>query len=192
MNPTTSQFGGLRFFCVALLVLSIVRSIVAYGDDLVRVTSFFLPKGTETNDANSETTLPMAFTDLNGRFTTKPMHYQQVYAASEFSQLPISGAWLTHLGFRDNCEDVDTTSRIDIEFYLSTGLRSPDRLSPKFTDNVGFDETQVYRSTNYALGRRMQGCLFDRVGVTYPFALDCSGHRLRCRVPSWSTAIWLP
>lgn len=135
--------------------------------DPIKVISFYLPPGVGSKDANSSTTLPMAFTDLDGHFSAKPMLYQQVYNAPDFSQVPSGGSWIVSIALRDNCEDVDSATRVDTEIFLSTSLRRADQLSTQFSENTGPDALRVYGPTNYLLGGFFHNCVFSGVGNDY-------------------------
>ena len=75
------------------------------------------------------------------------VRYQQVFAASEFADLPQSGMYLYALTLRsDSCANLGSAGSHlnNFAIKLSTTSRSPDGLSMVFADNVGADQTEVY------------------------------------------------
>lgn len=68
--------------------------------------------------------------------------FQQVYAASEFSNFPTAGGVITGIAFRAN-EPFFGYTLSNIQVSFSTTLKSPDSLSPVFSENVGLDDLIV-------------------------------------------------
>lgn len=71
--------------------------------------------------------------------------YQQVFAASEFEDLPQSGLYLYALTLRPDACNRDGTLLTNLVIRLSTTSKNPDALSRVFAENVGQDQMEVYR-----------------------------------------------
>ncbi len=79
------------------------------------------------------------------------LHYQQVFASSQFTLLATGGENITQLSFRVSS---DANGRLDrgafattvplLQITLSTTGKAPDGLSATFANNVGTDATTVY------------------------------------------------
>jgi hypothetical protein len=122
---------------------AIVKFCVAFWPELAVAQSFAIPNAYETVEGNSSSSYP--FWD----FGTNTVRYQQIYAASEFSNAT-NGGWIYQLNFRDDSErPYDTyvgfnATLTNVEIRLSTTSRTPDGLSPVFSENVGIDQTLVF------------------------------------------------
>src|SRR6202030_4049809 len=78
-------------------------------------------------------------------FSSKPMRYQQVFDASQFSRLNPGGGLINRLAFRGHGPGTPFTSTVaQLQVNLSTTSKTPDGLSSTFSDNVGPDDTQVF------------------------------------------------
>jgi len=79
----------------------------------------------------------------------EPVRYQQVYAATQFSQLPPGGAFISRIFFRADCPSSAPVSATNFQMNLSTTLKYPDQLSMVFSENIGADETVVFGPKYY-------------------------------------------
>jgi len=78
-------------------------------------------------------------------FSSKPIRYQQVFDASQFSRLTPGGGLINRIAFRGHGPGVPFTGTVaQLQANLSTTSKAPDGLSSTFADNVGPDETQVF------------------------------------------------
>jgi phosphatidylinositol-3-phosphatase len=78
-------------------------------------------------------------------FSSKPMRYQQVFEAGQFSRLNPGGGLINRLAFRGHGPGIPFTGTIaQLQVNLSTTSRTPDGLSSIFAENVGADDTQVF------------------------------------------------
>lgn len=103
------------------------------------IASVFIPEKTRHADGNAVVDLPFAH-------TRGPVRYQQVYAASAFSNLPPGGALLTRIFFRADCGSSRVFTVTNLQVNLSTTSRGPDDLSSNFVENIGSDDTVVFSS----------------------------------------------
>lgn len=116
--------------------------------------------------------------DYGSGTLSNPGRYQQVYAASEF---PAGLLKITELRFRPNryVSTTFTTTIEKIEIHLSTTSKQPGKLSPKFAENAGSDDTVVLKgllniSSKFA-GPEDGPKEFDIcVSLTTPFVYDPS------------------
>src|SRR6202011_1478767 len=75
----------------------------------------------------------------------KPIRYQQVFDASQFSRLSPGGGLINRIAFRGHGPGVPFTGTVaQLQINLSTTSKSPDGLSSTFAQNVGADDTQVF------------------------------------------------
>ncbi len=80
-----------------------------------------------------------------GFFNFSSQRYQQVYDASQFTLMP-GGGYITAISFRVNGTLGPFTSTLpDVQLDLSTTPKTPGGLSLTFADNIGADDTVVYR-----------------------------------------------
>jgi phosphatidylinositol-3-phosphatase len=78
-------------------------------------------------------------------FSSKPIRYQQVFDASQFSCLRNGGGIIQSIAFRGHGPGVPFTATIpQLQVNLSTTNKTPDGLSSSFAANVGADDTQVF------------------------------------------------
>ena len=109
------------------------------------------------------------------QFYFSPVHYQQVFDASAFQQLPKGGAFLISLSDHSHCADTDAFYASNVVMRLSTTAAKPDKLSLKFLENIGLDETVVLDSKVLVVqagGGRCDTPLPNRVNwysITTPF-----------------------
>ena len=66
--------------------------------------------------------------------------YQQVYAASQFTNLPPEGAFIIGMWFRGGCGGNQSALIQDFEVRFSTTQKQPDQLSTNFSENIGPDQ----------------------------------------------------
>lgn len=78
--------------------------------------------------------------------------FQQVFAASEFAELPRSGMYIYALTVRPDACNRQGTKLTNLVIRLSTSSRAPDGLSKTFSENVGLDEMVVYQSPLRSVG----------------------------------------
>jgi hypothetical protein len=78
-------------------------------------------------------------------FSSKPIRYQQVFDASQFSRLNSGGGLINRIAFRGHGPGVPFTGTVaQLQVNLSTTSKSPDGLSSTFAENVGSDDAQVF------------------------------------------------
>src|SRR5260370_17209746 len=93
--------------------------------------------------------VPFLFCDA-----TSSERYQQVYAASDFSQIASGGGLITELRFAlhdQNPGFAVTLGKLQID--LSTTAKLPDALSPLFPQNLGADALVVLAPGPFRLSR---------------------------------------
>ncbi len=106
-----------------------------------------------TADGNSFSALPFNFNRYEG-----PIHYQQVYAASQFTNVSSGGAFLIGIAFRPDCLNQEGGRATNLSVRVSTSSRDPDALSSVFLQNPGKDEILVLSTNSFAFGGRCNGC----------------------------------
>jgi acid phosphatase len=78
-------------------------------------------------------------------FSSKPIRYQQVFDAAQFSRLNPGGGLINRIAFRGHGPGVPFTATVaQLQVNLSTTTKTPDGLSSTFAQNVGSDDTQVF------------------------------------------------
>ena len=78
-------------------------------------------------------------------FSSKPMRYQQVFDAGQFSRLNPGGGLINRIAFRGHGPGIPFTANVpQLQVNLSTTSKTPDALSSTFVENVGADDTQVF------------------------------------------------
>ena len=78
-------------------------------------------------------------------FSSKPIRYQQVFDAGQFSRLTPGGGLINRIAFRGHGPGIPFTGTVaQLQVNLSTTSKVPDGLSSTFSDNVGPDDTQVF------------------------------------------------
>lgn len=103
-----------------------------------------LPAAQQTNAGNSAVAFPWDLTTTTGATS---LRYQQVYGASDFSN--VSGA-ISQIGFRVAAASgsgaaFDPVILSNVTIVLSTTPAAPDGLSATFGDNTGPDATTVFQ-----------------------------------------------
>ena len=102
---------------------------------------FEVPNGLLDVEGNDGTIIP--FGDL------RPVRYQQVCDGSQFSQLPAGGAFVTRIFLKPDCGSNWDFVSTNLQLNLSTTAKGPDQLSAVFAENIGPDETVVWRRSSY-------------------------------------------
>jgi hypothetical protein len=128
------ELRGMGLICAAFLVL------VCSADTIIEVPR--RPDPITGNAPETSTFVPFL---INNSGVTE-MRYQQVYAASAFSNVAPQCIYITRLGPRLSFSDpprVAWTIR-NMQINLSTTQRSVDDLSLNFAENVGPDDTEVF------------------------------------------------
>lgn len=100
---------------------------------------FTVPNGLEEIDANDGAAMP-----FSGFRIGAGIRYQQVMAAGQFSQIPTGGLFLSRIVFRPNCGNKREWTVANLQVNLSTTTKTPDGLSPRFSENIGADEMVAY------------------------------------------------
>jgi phosphatidylinositol-3-phosphatase len=78
-------------------------------------------------------------------FSDKPVRYQQVFDASQFSRLKPGGGAINGIAFRGHGPGIPFVGTVaQLQVNLSTTGKSADGLSSTFANNVGPDDTQVF------------------------------------------------
>ncbi len=78
-------------------------------------------------------------------FSSKPIRYQQVFDAAQFSRLNPGGGLINRIAFRGHGPGSPFTGTVaQLQVNLSTTSKTPDGLSSTFADNVGADDAQVF------------------------------------------------
>jgi hypothetical protein len=92
------------------------------------------PGSVGSNEGNSDNLYP---------FNGDPIRYQQIIAASEFSN---RAGWITQIVLRpDAASGASFSERLtNVQINLSTSAASPSSLSKTFAANIGSDETVAY------------------------------------------------
>jgi hypothetical protein len=103
---------------------------------------FEVPNNLMTVEGNAASQLPFGYIG--------PVRYQQVYDASQFSQLPLGGAFLGRIFFRADCASQRSWLVTNLQVSLSITAKKPRELSEVFAENTGMDETVVLASTHWS------------------------------------------
>jgi hypothetical protein len=78
-------------------------------------------------------------------FSSKPIRYQQVFDAGQFSRLNQGGGLINRIAFRGHGPGIPFTANVpQLQVNLSTTSKTPDGLSSTFAENVGPNDTQVF------------------------------------------------
>lgn len=99
-----------------------------------------VPREYATNKSSAGSKLPFSNYGPEPFLLRQPTRYQQVYAASDFGTVPAGGGFITELEFRGACESLNNlifSKTLPFVIWMSTTTKSPDRLSARFSDNVG-------------------------------------------------------
>ena len=102
-------------------------------------------------EGNSSSALPFNYL-TNGGGYEGPIHYQQVYAASQFTNWPPAGGFVTAILLRPDCANMGSSRTTNLEFRLSTTARGVDQLSALFKENTGPDEILTFHTTSFGFG----------------------------------------
>jgi hypothetical protein len=103
---------------------------------------FEIPNGLKEVEGNEGTLIP--FSDV------RPVRYQQVYDASDFSRVPAGGAFISRIFLRADCGNTGGYLSTNLQLNLSTTPKGPDQLSALFAENAGADETVVWRRDSHS------------------------------------------
>jgi hypothetical protein len=103
---------------------------------------FEVPNGLKEVEGNEGTLIP--FSDV------RPVRYQQVYDAADFSRVPAGGAFISRILLRPDCGNTRGFLSTNLQLNLSTTAKGPDQLSALFAENAGADETVVWRRDSYS------------------------------------------
>lgn len=103
--------------------------------------SVVVPKEYETTNTFQSSDIPFGL--------RTPVHYQQVFDASEFTKVPQGGAFITDIYIGNGCGGGNTAFTTNLVANLSTTTKSPDGLSSRFAENVGADSTTVFTPKEY-------------------------------------------
>lgn len=166
------------------IVVWLLLAILSVHDCSAQLESFLVvPNSATDKDGNSSTILPFtAYANTN--FEVITVRYQQIFASSEFTNVPIGGSFITAFSFRADCTNRDTVGGFatNLVITLSTTQRKPDQLSRIFSENRGIDSISVLGPTNFGVSGNTVGCRLtghtfsasDRVNLPTPFFYDPS------------------
>jgi photosystem II stability/assembly factor-like uncharacterized protein len=131
---TKSRLVSVKATAIGFALTMLISATLAQTNTLV------VPNSLVTTEGNSGNSYPFNIG------TNNTMRYQQVYAASQFGALPPGGTNLIGIAFRVDAGWGSFTSTLpSIQINLSTTPRQPDGLSTSFANNVGADDTVVFR-----------------------------------------------
>lgn len=156
----------------ALLVSILVASAFAFSPPLLFGQTVVAPNANAAVEGGGNNSFPFNV----GSFVTSS-RYQQVYLASQFGTLPLTGAFITQITFRP---DADTGAAFSstlpsVQLNLSTTGTSPSTLSATFASNVGANDQVVFGPAPLSLSSSFTGPVggpksFDIViNLTTPF-----------------------
>jgi hypothetical protein len=128
-------------------------------------------------------------------FSDKPIRYQQLFPASQFSRLNPGGGTINGIAFRGHGPGfpfVGTVAQLQVN--LSTTSKSPDRLSSTFAENVGPDDMPVFSGPLEASLTYTGGPTNFEVIINFstPFRYDPSKGNLLVDIRNMQGAIELP
>jgi hypothetical protein len=127
---------------VSIILVLVSAGRIGLADDFERSPT--LGPGPMTNGAANNVQTPFPFLIKQARWAS--MRYQQVYAASSFTNVPADFVYLTTISFFMNAQ----SNRLygwgipSMQIDLSTTQMSPDNLSTNFSENVGPDDRVVF------------------------------------------------
>src|SRR5881394_1284585 len=133
------------------------------------------PNDARNQEGNDQSSVP--FTIRAG----ETARYQQVFDASQFSDIPSAGAFITSIYFRPDCVSNNGGSQMtNLLINLSTTTKGPDQLSAVFAENVGADDQRVFGPGNLIAGGNGQstnncphglftGDSLDSISLDMPF-----------------------
>jgi hypothetical protein len=135
-----NKYGKTRLIGFALLLSGTLVGGTALAEPIVVV-----PGMSATVEGSGEALFPF---DVGASLATSA-RYQQVYAASAFGAL-IQPENITQISFRPDADFAGSSSAFSttlpsIQIDLSTTSVNPDSLSTAFADNVGTDDTAVFK-----------------------------------------------
>lgn len=156
----------LKWLYLAVFLLASGKS--SYSAAAVQLVWFEVPNGLMNTEGNDFSYLPFSY--------LKPVRYQQVFDASQFSRIPTGGAFLTRIFWRADCSHQKSWIVTNLQINFSTTTKSPDGLSLVFSENAGTDDTLVFGPTQY-IPPAFSGCpgsFLDasEIEVTTPFFYD--------------------
>jgi hypothetical protein len=122
-------------------IQTLVLALAIGAAQETRSEFFEVPNGLIDLEGNAASRLPFGY--------PSPVHYHQVFDASQFARLPPGGAFLSWISFRPDCSSTFTWLVTNLQLNLSTTLKTPDNLSAVFSQNIGSDETLVFGPENY-------------------------------------------
>ena len=140
----------------SVLLILLLQSLSARGD----IYGLWIPNGLDiTTEGNSHSALPFNFRNTTN-FTTYdgPIHYQQVYAGSQFTNVPGGGEYIVAVSLRTDCSFSSGFSvTTHFEVRASTTSKAPDELSPILQENVGSDEVVTFQTNSFGFGHVYPG-----------------------------------
>jgi hypothetical protein len=109
-------------------------------------------------------------TNASYPFGTTTIHYQQVYAASQFP----AGGWISEVSFRpDGTQTAGSlffpVTLTSVKIILSTTSKAPGGLSTTFANNLGTDKVTVFNSNTVPFNLSTSHC----GSAGGPYAFDC-------------------
>ncbi|MBI1840409.1 MAG: hypothetical protein HYR88_06095 [Verrucomicrobia bacterium] len=121
---------------------------------VVLLVSIWQPRavGLTNKYGSFEFTVPNGYNEKHGPQTSLlpydhagplPMHYQQVFDASQFKELPQGGGFIISMADRAACRSVNGFFATNAIIRLSTSQAKPDQMSSNYVENVGFDQITV-------------------------------------------------
>lgn len=159
-----------RLLCPAVLAVVGMSVRLGMAFDLFTIA---VPSNLASVEGNAALGYPLNI----GFFNLSSQRYQQVYDASQFTLVP-GGGYITAISFRVNGTLGPFTSTLpDVQLDLSTTPKPPGGLSLTFADNVGWDDTVVYRHGPLTLsgsGGAKPNPFDVTITLTTPFRYDPS------------------
>jgi acetyltransferase-like isoleucine patch superfamily enzyme len=156
--PVLFRVGRAALFAVAVMA--------AAAGGAHAQTAITVPAGNETVEGTKANCIPFGTACLS----TSEAHYQQVYDKSQFGG---QSGTIDRIVFRADCNIAAVSAfqsgAIDLEIRLSHTSRGPGNLSATFADNVGTDETLVFKDN--ALTLSSTATPINGAG-TCPYAFD--------------------
>src|SRR6266566_6460826 len=126
---------------------------------------FVVPNNLMNTNGNDASRLPFGYLG--------EVRYQQVYDASQFSLVPLGGAFLTRIFLIVDCSSTKTWLVTNLQVNVSTTAKGPDSLSPVFAENIGTDDIVTFGPGAYAPS--LAGCgnsFASAIEVNVPFFYD--------------------
>jgi len=159
-----------------IFLLCLLCVVTGYAAADTRIS---VPNELDFAEGNTGTIIPFSAAP-SGHTNPAPlypsMRYQQVYDASQFRSLDTNGEFITYIAFRT---DTDTGYGFtgvlrDVQMNFSTTSQPPDGLSTNFEQNVGIDDTVIFKRGEFQFGAgygpfdRPQG-FFIQIKLAPPF-----------------------